>query len=273
MGAAMVLRIGVITDLHFGPRILFHGRLRKMSDLAPELTAAFVRRMNEDVHPDLALTLGDVVEDESVELDRQRYRQALHVLSGLKAPVRHVVGNHDTINQTDDMVREAWGHAGELFYSFDFQGHHFSVLRTIERAHVDARIDPEQIEWLREDLAQTRLPSVVAMHHAAAEQDLRGNPWFEKAPEVALVKGRESLRRTIAASGKVRLVLNGHLHWSHVGIHDGIPYVTIQSLTENLEPDAPGRVASAWAVVELSEHHVVVRTEGGAPNVFEYRTS
>lgn len=266
----MVLRIGLITDLHFGPRVKFRGRLRKMSDLAPELTAAFVRRMNEDVRPDLVLNLGDVIEDASLEEDRRRYRQALDVLSGLDAPVRHVVGNHDTINQTDDMIREAWGHEGELFYSFDAGGHHFAVLRTIERAHVDTRIDPEQIEWLREDLARTTLPSVVAMHHAAAEQDLRGNPWFEQAPEVALVRGREALRGVIATSGKVVLVLNGHLHWSHVGIHDRIPYVTIQSLTENLEPDEPGRVAAAWAVAELSEGGLVVRTEGGAPNVFQW---
>lgn len=270
MGGAMVLRIGIITDLHFGPRTLFQGRLRKMSDMAPELTAAFVRRMNEEVHPDLVLTLGDVVEDESLELDRQRYQKAMQVLSGLKAPVQHVVGNHDTIHQSDDMIRETWGHEGELFYGFDAGGYHFSVLRTIERAHVDCRIDPDQIDWLREDLSKTRLPTVVAMHHAAAEQDLRGNPWFEHFPAVALVTGREALREVIAKSGRVVMVVNGHLHWSHVGMHDGIPYVTVQSLTENLEADAPGRVASAWAVVELSETGLVVRTEGGAPSVFEY---
>lgn len=266
----MTLRIGIISDLHFGPRTLFHGRLRKMSDLAPQLTHDFVRRMNDVVHPNLVLTLGDVIEDESLELDRARYAEAMHILSGLHAPVRHVVGNHDTINQSDDMIRETWKHEGELFYSFDFEGYHFAILRTIERAHVDTRIDPEQVAWLRDDLAATKLPAVVAMHHAAAEQDLRGNPWFEHAPHIALVRGREELRGVIAESRSVILVLNGHLHWSHVGIHDNIPYVTMQSLTENLDPDAPGRVASAWAVAELSEHRIVVRTEGNAPNVFQW---
>jgi len=241
-----------------------------MSDQAPDLTSAFVRRMNEEVEPDLVLTLGDVIEDASREEDQARYLEALRILSNLQAPVRHVVGNHDTIHQTDAMIRAAWKWDGELFYSFDHGRIHFSVLRTIERAHVDTRIDREQIDWLREDLSRTTLPAVVAMHHAAAEQDLRGNPWFEHAPHVALVKGREDLRATIADSGRVIMVLNGHLHWSHVGIHDGIPYVTIQSLTENLEDDAPGRVASAWAVAEISDDGLVVRTEGGAPNVFQW---
>lgn len=269
----MKLTFAVITDLHFGPRTLFRGKLRKMSDFAPALTRNFVQRMNDHVHPDLVLTLGDVVEDASLKEDRARYQEALLILRDLDAPVRHVVGNHDTINQTDDMIRETWGHEGELFYSFDFHGVHFSVLRTIERQHVDARIDPEQVEWLREDLARTALPAVVAMHHSAAEQDLRGNPWFEQAPEVALVRGREALREVIAASGKVVLVINGHLHWSQVTLHDGIPYVTVQSLTENLDDDAPGRVASAWAVVHLTDDGLVVQTEGAARCVFQQEYS
>lgn len=264
----MTLRIGIISDLHFGPRILFHGRLRKMSDMAPELTVAFVQRMNE-LKPDLVLTLGDIIEDESLETDANRYRHALRLLSEINAPVRHVYGNHDTINQTDDMIREAWNHQGELYYSFDCKGYHVSVLRTVERPHIDARLPSEQLEWLRKDLEQTTLPTVVAMHHGAADQNLRNNPWFENAPEVALIKERKALRSVISSSPRVRLVLNGHLHWTHVGIHDAIPYVTVQSLTENLDPDAPGRVAAAWALVELSDHHVLVRTEGAAPSVFE----
>jgi len=267
----MKLTFGVISDLHFGPRTLFRGKLRKMSDLAPPLTRDFVRRMNDAVHPDLVLTLGDVVEDESLEADRRRYREALEILRGCSAPVRHVCGNHDTINQTDDMIREVWGQTGELYYSFDFQGVHFSVLRTIERMHVDCRIDMDQVEWLREDLGKTALPVVVAMHHSAAEQDLRGNPWFEEAPQVALVEGREALREVVASSGKVRLVINGHLHWTQVTLHDGIPYVTVQSLTENLDDDAPGRVASAWAVVHLTDSELLVQHEGASRSVFQLR--
>jgi len=160
-GSPMTLRIGIISDLHFGPRILFHGRLRKMSDMAPELTVAFVQRMNE-LKPDLVLTLGDIIEDESLETDANRYRHALRLLSEINAPVRHVCGNHDTINQTDDMIREAWNHQGELYYSFDCKGYHVSVLRTVERPHIDARLPSEQLEWLRKDLEQTTLPTVVA---------------------------------------------------------------------------------------------------------------
>jgi 3',5'-cyclic AMP phosphodiesterase CpdA len=235
-----------------------------MTDCAPELTRHFVDKMNHHVHPDLVLTLGDMIEDACLADDRARYNECLETLAGLRAPVRHVVGNHDTINQSDDMIRDVWKHTGPLFYGFDFGGVHFSVLRTIERAHVDCRIDDEQIAWLREDLTRTNLPAVVAMHHAAAEQDLRHNPWFDEAPHLALVKGREALRDIIRRSGKVVLVLNGHLHWNHVDLHDGIPYVTVQSLTENLNVDEPGRPANGHAVIRMDERGLLVNIEGYA---------
>ena len=52
-----------------------------------------------------------------------------------------------------------------------------------------------------------------------------------------------------AESGRVRAVFNGHLHWNHLDVIAGIPYVTVQSLIENLDDDAPGRPAAAHAVV------------------------
>ena len=60
----------------------------------------------------------------------------------------------------------------------------------------------------------------------------------------------------------VRAVFNGHLHWNHLDVIDGIPYVTLQSLIENVDEDAPGRAAAAHAVVRLSPGRIVVEVEG-----------
>ncbi|PIE06256.1 MAG: hypothetical protein CSA75_00465 [Sorangium cellulosum] len=68
-----MLLIGDITDLHFGTRVLFGGRARKTSDFAPALTAKSVKRMNEHVHLNpVLITLGDVIEDASVQQDQVR---------------------------------------------------------------------------------------------------------------------------------------------------------------------------------------------------------
>ena len=62
--------------------------------------------------------------------------------------------------------------------------------------------------------------------------------------------------------GDVRAVFNGHLHWNHLDVIAGIPYVTVQSLIENLDDDAPGRPAAAHALVRVSKKRIVVEIEG-----------
>ena len=87
--------------LHFGKEASFDGKLRKLTMQAPRLTRAFVDRMNDVVHPDLVVNLGDDIEDENRETDLLRYRECMGELSRCKSEVRHVAGNHDLINLTE----------------------------------------------------------------------------------------------------------------------------------------------------------------------------
>lgn len=261
-----MLTLALVSDLHFGPETSHNGKLRKLTREAPKLAKAFVDRMNEEVRPDLVVNLGDDIEDEDREADLARYRGCIQVLSRARADRVHVAGNHDTIHLTHDDLRAAWGRgpwdasAGrrDLCYSFERGGFHFTVLETHERQDVDITVGAEQLAWLAEDLRGARLPVVVLMHHSASDQDLRGNYWFEGREHVALVKERAELRAILLASKKVRVVLNGHVHWNHFDVVDGLPFVTVQSLIENLDEDAPGRAAAAHAVVRLDERRTHV---------------
>ncbi|MBK7581189.1 MAG: metallophosphoesterase [Myxococcales bacterium] len=256
------MRFALITDQHFGPRAHFAGKLRKLSHEAGALTRAFVERMNRVDRPELVVNLGDVVEDESRSLDMERYQEFLGILSALDAPVIHVAGNHDLICMTEDDLARMWNHDGALHYSRDFSGVHFAVLNTLEQKDVCVRLPESQLEWLERDLATVKGPAVVLMHHPASEQDLTGNRWFERAPHICRVAERRELRRIIEASGKVVAVFNGHAHWNHLDVIRGIPYVTLQSLTENLDDDAPGRPAAAFAVCDLEPHRLSVNLGG-----------
>jgi hypothetical protein len=100
------------------------------------------------------------------------------------------------------------------------------------------------------------------MHHTASEMRLDGNRWFDGRPHVARIVQRRALRRIIEASGKVVAVFNGHVHWNHLDIINGIPYITLQSLIENLDDDAPGRAAAAYAVCDLNDRRLVVTIHG-----------
>jgi 3',5'-cyclic AMP phosphodiesterase CpdA len=270
-----MLTLGVISDVHFGPEARFAGKLRKLSLEAPRLCEAFGDQMRTTVGPDLVVNLGDVVEDASPAADRQRYHDCLAILARAGAPLVHVAGNHDLVHIDAPTLRAAWGlpPTGALYRSFDHAGVHLVVLHTSERRDRDVRIDAAQLDWLARDLAATALPTVVLMHHSAADQDLRGNRWFAAAPELCLVAERARLRGILAASGKVRLVLNGHLHWNHFDLCEGLPMLTLQSLTENVADDAPGTPAATWAVVRIDGDRVAIEVAGVEPARYQLHRS
>lgn len=268
--ATQDLTIGIITDLHFGPEARFDGKLRKLSHRAGDLTRDFVQEMNSRTTPDLVVNLGDDIEDESREADLARYGECQTLLRGLRAPLVNVAGNHDLIHMNRNDLNRFWGRSGPLYYALDVGGWHFIILHTIEKAGVEIRVPELQMQWLRADLAGTDRPVVVLMHHSASEQSLDDSRWWPGRPHLALVKERAELRRIFEESGRVRAVFNGHLHWNHLDVIGAIPYVTVQSLIENLEEDAPGRPAAAHAVVRLSDRRMIVRVRGNDPARYQF---
>ena len=267
-----MLTFALITDLHFGPEAGFAGKLRKLTRSAPGLAKAFVGRMNDVVRPDFIVNLGDDIEDESHDADLARYRACVDLLRGANAELFNVAGNHDTAHLSASELLSVWRRPelSTLHYSFDRQGVHFVVLHTVERKDVNVTVGEEQLAFLRDDLARTSAPSIVLMHHSAAEQDLRGNRWFEGSPHICLVEERQALRKILRESGRVQAVFNGHLHWNHLDVIDGIPFVTLQSLIENLDDDAPGRPAAAHAVVVVERERIVVKIEGAERATYQF---
>src|SRR5207302_6207487 len=96
--AVGALRIGFVTDLHFGPVAYHDGKLRKLTHHAGELTRQVVRAMNEEIRPDLFVNLGDDIEDESRDADLARYEECQSILKTAHAELVNVPGNHDTIH-------------------------------------------------------------------------------------------------------------------------------------------------------------------------------
>jgi len=259
---------GVVTDIHFGSEASYGGQLRKLTRRAPALLDAFADRMRDEVKPDLVFNLGDCIEDASPAEDLALYRDCMAHLERWEGRVEHVAGNHDRVHLEPADLRQAWGIAAEgpLYRSFELGELHVVVLYTHERKDRDITIDVEQLAWLDADLARHADRDVlVVMHHSAAEQDVGANRWFSTCPHLCLVDNRLALRERLVEHGRVRLVLNGHLHWNHLAIIEGIPYVTLQSLIENVDDDAPGRAAAAHAVVRISPERVLVEVAGVEP--------
>lgn len=282
----MDLVFALCTDLHFGPEALYRGQLRKLTAHAGPLLERFVARMNGEVRPSLVLNLGDDLEDEGREADLARYRECMAILGRLDARLAHVAGNHDTVNLAPADLIAAWRASSPravspdddatLRYAFDHEGYRFLVLHTREQKDRDITVGDEQLGWLEAELDRLDRPCFVAMHHPAADQHLVGNRWFEGRANIALVQERRRLRALLEARnarggpGHVLAVFNGHVHWNHLDLHGGIPYVSLQSLVENLDDDRPGRPAEAHAVVRVTRSRIVVEVAGQEPARYQF---
>jgi hypothetical protein len=98
---------------------------------------------------------------------------------------------------------------------------------------------------------------------------LETSRWFAHAPHVCRLAERRKLRAVFEKSGRVMAVFNGHVHWNHFDQIGSIPYVTLQSLTENVDDDAPGRPAASWAVCDIDAHRLHVRVAGATPALYQ----
>jgi 3',5'-cyclic AMP phosphodiesterase CpdA len=261
------MQFAVITDIHFGLAAPHRGISRKLTQHATQLTNAFVTTMNDEVKPTLVLHLGDLIEDAEPATDRTNLATGLGLLRTLHAPLYHTLGNHDQMQLPLDEVQAIFGQSAP-YYAFDAGGVHFVCLHShiVDWTNICAQIDDAQLAWLTADLAQTTLPVVIFTHYSLADQRLDDNYWFAGAPDSCLLQNRAAVRRILADSGKVKLVLNGHLHWNRLDMHDGIPYITVQSLTENVNGD--GLPAGAYALVTMRPQGLTVEVRGNDPAVY-----
>ncbi|MCI0711182.1 MAG: metallophosphoesterase [Chloroflexi bacterium] len=271
-------KLAIVTDAHWGPAKPI--KSRKLTQLAEPLLADFVRHVNNQVKPDAVLQLGDLIEDIMSDegqnmpsslasaLDLDNYLQGWTLLDGCKCPVYHVAGNHDTWMVDPDALTSVWN-TPEAYYSVDVGDAHVVILYTqsIEPQSMTTHVPHEQLMWLKDDLAATDKPVIICSHYSLADQDLTGNYWFEGLPQECLVQNRADVRAVIASAGNVMVAFNGHLHWNNVTEHDGIPYITIQSLTQDI--DGSETPAKAYAEVTIKDGFLWVEVMGNDPFLYQ----
>ncbi|MCX6807716.1 MAG: metallophosphoesterase [Patescibacteria group bacterium] len=261
------MKFAILADIHLGDEEYYKGILRKVNQEAENLVLDFVQKMNTYTKPEFVVILGDLVADSNKLDDQKNAAHAIKLLARLKCPIHYVAGNCDLKNITEDKLAKLFNQ-DNLYYSFDSNDFHFIILfsKAIKKKLV--LIDEEQKTWLQDDLAKTDKKSIVFVHHGLADQNLKGNPWFEGRPEICLIANREEIRNIFHRSGKVAAVFNGHLHWDKLDVHDQIPYFTIQSLVEN--EDDQGIASKAYAVINICEDKVDVEIKGNYPKKFSY---
>ena len=153
-------RIGLILDLH-------SQRSKKNNyDIADSLKTFFKevsQEFNEDFHPDAVVQNGDFIEGTGREgwQSVEDFLKTKKYIDEIKAPVLHVVGNHEARGFSKEDWLKVSGHK-KTYYNFDLEDLRIIVLdgneETEEARNIGGNyyyMSGEQIDWLEKTLSDS----------------------------------------------------------------------------------------------------------------------
>jgi len=253
---AQSLRLALIADIH-------HGRCTetKAGPFALDLLERFVRATN-DLHPDLVVDLGDRINDLDRETDLCLLGEVAARFRALRGPRVHLLGNHDQVNLS---IADSEAALGVTLRSrtLDVRGWHVVFWYPRSRVGADGlyTIGGDELAWLEANLAATELPSIIFTHVPFDGGSMVDNYYFENSPPgVAGYQNAGLAREVVRRSNKVSMVMAGHVHWNALNVVDGVPYVTIQSLTETFTTSP--HPAAAWATLDVTGETLALQIVG-----------
>lgn len=207
-----------ITDLHVNAPGVADPGLR--SDTTATLTKVVAMINAMSPLPDFVIASGDITNLG----DEASFRHARSILDGLKVPIIHALGNHDT---------RAGYHAGMLDQPGDaplthdrvLAGVHVIVLDSTVAGMIGGQLGEDQFTFL--DAALGRHPGLrklIVVHHPPAIGDENPIRWERLGDEDT---GR---LRTAIEGRNVAGIFCGHVHYDRVALWNGVPVVISNGL-------------------------------------------
>lgn len=266
------MKIIIFSDLHYAPeKPINNGSIidRKLMEYSEPLLEVLTDNINNEIKPDLILNLGDLVEDfNDHDKDIINLTYIWNKFKKFKSPFYSCIGNHDLRSMSSrNEVEKIMGYNHSTF-SFNINGMHIILLGTYVNNELGTEsggifktqfISAEDMIWLKEDLKQNKLPTIICVHFGIAEDDMKGNWWFETCPEHALLGNRKQLKEILKNDKNILAVFSGHQHWTKTIIEDNIPYYIIGSMTENINND--GIPDGVYYIVEFDGEKLKVIEE------------
>lgn len=265
------MKLGLVSDTHIGPP---SENLRN-TNAESFLHQLFISSEWQAEKLDAIIHLGDHIQHDQEESDALSFKRILGYDSEAPCPVFHVLGNHDQVSLSESRL-EALLEQDSLYFSADISNHHLVFLFTktsIPGAFVPAHIPSAQLAWLKNDLSQTDLPTVIVSHYPIVEQDIDANHWFGSRRDCAFVSNRAEVLEIVRSHNNVRAFLNGHLHQNSMASISNIPAFTVQSAVEFKNPGLGPYPAHASGIFSISESEIVLRISGRDPAEFRHPLS
>ena len=263
-------KLVIFSDIHYAPeRPINNGSIidRKLTECAIPVLEKLIEKINNEIKPDVAINLGDLIEDfNDHDIDIINLNFIWNVLKKIKVPFYSIAGNHDLRSMSSRTeVEQIMGYEHSTFsidvleYHFVFLGLNVNNTSNVESGGIlkTQFISKEDLEWLESDLEKNNLLAIIFTHFGIAEDNMKGNWWFEKYPDYAVLENREEVKEILKKDKNLLAVFSGHQHWTKKIVEDGISYYIVGSLTENIHDD--GIPDGVYFEVDLDGNKIEVK--------------
>lgn len=262
------LRFAFMSDIHVKPDVTAEAgmarALHHMQQLRPKV--------------DFIINGGDSIMD-ALAADREKTSRQWEVFKTIlqkenSLPVNHCIGNHDVWGwfikqdrpETDRQYGKAWAvetlGMPKRYYSFTRGKWHFIVLDSTQLNPAGgyiAYVDEEQLEWLKQELAQHAGDRYVCVVSHIPILSICAGLFFEKTEPNGDLKIQRNLmhtdfialRKLFMQYPNVKVCLSGHIHMQDELNYHNVKYYCNGAVSGNWWNGSFRDFAPAYAVMEL----------------------
>ena len=180
------------------------------------LRVALERLEASPVDPDAIVFTGDLADIGEPDAYRRLRAAVEPVVERMGAQLIWVMGNHDDRAAYSSLLFDEEPSEAPQDRVHDIAGLRIVSLDTTVPGYHHGELDPAQLEWLREVLAEPApLGSILALHHPPVPTPLE--------VMAVLELHRQSELADVVRGSDIRAILGGHLHYSTHSTFAGIP--------------------------------------------------
>ena len=163
-------------------------------------------------------------------------------LQGFNVPFYTLIGNHELkAVESNREIMDILGYENAT-YGIDMNGYHLLFVGTDTNPEDEKRrtqyISDTDLKWIEQDLNSNKDKKVIVFSHfGVAEDDMKGNFYFEENIDGGMLMNRDKLKAILQKHNNILSVFCGHQHWTKTIRENGIPYYMLGALTENMNMD------------------------------------
>jgi Icc-related predicted phosphoesterase len=238
------IRLAFVTDIHHG-----EDHLTKKGSAALPLLAEFARFVAES-GADAVIDMGDRISDADKASDLRLQREVAEAFRAIETPRFHVCGNHDLDYLSISENEQIFGQPLTP-QTVDIGGWRLVLWRADAyiRRPGGFLLAEDDVQWLAGVVRTADRPLAIVSHVPVSGHSQAGNYYFENNAHYATYPAASRVRAVLRQARVPVVWIAGHVHWNTVTTVDGIPHLTLQSLTESFTTHP--EPAASWGLLEL----------------------